>query len=168
MYKSHETAYIAALTHWITATGFTETLWLSSIDAAARTDDEFTTPLLSLLPPNTKPSTPIISTLAAKYPPFNPPKDPHTPSTEARISVPHIPGSLLTRKLLHYISDAETKPSLGALLYFAAEGDTRHDAHLLAELSLNLVSSTTPKERLAEPPSWSALFGRPPAPALYA
>ena len=173
VYNIHSTSYISALTNFIEESKFKETLWLSSIDAAARTDEEFSTPILTLFPPtSSSPTTPLLSTLAKTFPPFNPAQDPLEPKAKEG-SVPHIPGSLLTKKLLQHAS-TEKVSNLGALLYFAAEGDTRQDAHNLANLLLHILSSPSNLELkgwgeklLSEPPSWSALFGRPPAPSLY-
>ncbi|ETS65210.1 hypothetical protein PaG_00277 [Moesziomyces aphidis] len=149
VYKSRGTEYITALTKWISQAGFKQTLWISSIDAAARTDAEFETPILSIPPAN--PQTPLMKALAT-FPVFAP----------AGETIPVIPGSLLTRKLLQL--DAEL--NLGTLLYFAAEGDTRPDANSLATTLLSLLSlpSSAP---LQEPASWSALFGAPPNSSLY-
>lgn len=170
VYKSLNSSYICALIDWITTSHFKEVLWLTSIDAAARTDDEFCTPILSLLPANSTPSTRILASLQTSFPQFNPPSIQSLQiPTKTHIDVPHIPGSLLTRKLLHHISHSSVKDSFGALLYFAAEGDTRPDAHNLATLVVSLLSTTTtPQLLLKEPRSWSALFGRPAASALYA
>ncbi|KAJ9475511.1 Proteasome assembly chaperone 2 [Pseudozyma hubeiensis] len=159
--KSTQPSYISALTSFLSSTHFTEILYLTSLDAAARTDDEFSTPLLSLFPPHSSsPTTPILAQLRAKFPAFNPP----SPQKE----VPHIPGSLLTRKLIQHIDASEVKDRFGALLYFAAEGDTRSDAHALATTILSLLPSSSPPTSLKDPPSWSALFGSPAAPSLYA
>ncbi|CDU22477.1 related to ADD66-protein involved in 20S proteasome assembly [Sporisorium scitamineum] len=174
VHKSLDHTYISSLTRWIHSTRFKQVLWLTSIDAAARTDDEFSTPILTLFPSSSStPATATLSTLAKSFPRFNPQQIPTKTS-----SVPHIPGSLLTRKLFHHVSqNSSLKDNLAALLYFAAEGDTRPDAHNLANLLLALLSSTMseetilqewPQQSLSEPPSWNALFGRPPTSALYA
>lgn len=167
VYNSLARPYISALTDWISSSDFAEVLWLSSIDAAARTDDEFSTPILSLFPTSSSPTTPVLSKLSSMYPPFNPPNDVRPPLGEqVQSSVPHIPGSLLTRKLLHNVAQGEGKVNLGALLYFASEGDTRPDAHFLAATLLQLLSLSS--QSLTQPPSWNALFGRPAEPSLYA
>lgn len=177
VYRSRSAAFISSLISWIESTLFTETLWLSSIDAAARTDAEFSTPILSLFPPTCTPSTPLLSTLSSSFPAFSPLPDPHGPP--ATDTVPYIPGSLLTRKLLLHLASLSRTHSLplGALLYFAAEGDTRADAHAMANLVLHTLlppaikpsPRPAPKEQpLVEPNSWAALFGRPPTDALYA
>ena len=157
VYRSLTSQYITALTAWIRESHFTEVLWLTSIDSAFRTDDQLSTPILSLF--THPPTTPLLSRINSTYPPFTSPD--------------HIPGSLLTKHLFHHT--APSNLNIGALLYFAAEGDTRHDAHIVANVLLALLSSNDPvsKHRLGlqelkEPPSWGALFGRPPTCALYA
>ncbi|EST08339.2 Proteasome assembly chaperone 2 [Kalmanozyma brasiliensis GHG001] len=174
VYKSSSAAYITALTHWISESSFAETLWLSSIDAAARTDEEFSTPILSFPPPGSSPSTLALSKLSSSYKTFNPPRDAFAPTAqEGKGSVPHIPGSLLTKRLLaHVASQDNLRDKLGALLYFAAEGDTREDAHHLATVVLHLLSSSHASaaeshRSFKEPPSWSALFGQPAESSLY-
>ncbi|KAJ1019293.1 hypothetical protein NDA13_006210 [Ustilago tritici] len=176
VFKSRDSEYIPALTQWISSSNFTEVLWLSSIDAAARTDEEFSTPILHLLPPNASASTPLLSTVSKRFPAFKPPKNSHERVESSK--VPNIPGSLLTRKLLRRVGESSegNQVKLGALLYFAAEGDTRQDAHNLANVVLlNLLTpSSEPELRgwgekvLKEPASWSALFGQPANSALYA
>lgn len=164
VFKSVSNQYISALTQWIKESRFKETLWISSIDAAARTDGEFETPVLSLLPPGSTASTPLLMNVVKLFPAFNPPQD--RPSKKEE--VPVIPGSLLTRKLLQHLAGKE-EPNLGALLYFAAEGDTRSDAHQLAQLILTqLPQSPQLTQSLIEPPSWSALFGPAANDLLYA
>ncbi|SPO30084.1 related to ADD66 - protein involved in 20S proteasome assembly [Ustilago trichophora] len=182
VYKSHEITYISRLLSWISSFNFSETLWLTSIDAAARTDAEFSTPLLSLFPPNSSPpSTPLLKSLLTSFPLFNPPSDPQE-SHKNTYHVPYIPASLLTRNLFHHAKNT----NIAALLYFAAEGDTRQDAHILSNLTLHLLSSSSSSSSssttlqtqkhfegwntplLKEPPSWAALFGRPPTASLYA
>ncbi|TKY88184.1 hypothetical protein EX895_002894 [Sporisorium graminicola] len=181
VYKTLDRAYISGLTQWILESRFNQVLWLSSIDAAARTDDEFSTPILSLFPSSASAAaaaasttTPALAALSQSFPPFNPPQQHNGKATET----PHIPGSLLTRKLFHHVSTSPLKDRTAAILYFAAEGDTRPDAHSLANLVLALLSSPQPEAKLqdwsyhpsalTEPQSWSALFGRPPSSALYA
>ncbi|GAC95402.1 hypothetical protein PHSY_002977 [Pseudozyma hubeiensis SY62] len=159
--KSTQSTYISALTSFLSSTRFTEILYLTSLDSAARTDDEFSTPLLSLFPPSSLPATtPIFTQLRAKFPAFNP--------LQQKTEVPHIPGSLLTRKLVQHVDSSDVKDRFGALLYFAAEGDTRSDAHALANVVLSLLPSSSAPTSLTDPPSWSALFGSPAAPSLYA
>ncbi|CBQ69942.1 conserved hypothetical protein [Sporisorium reilianum SRZ2] len=162
VHKALSQPYITALTQWIHHTRFSQVLWLSSIDAAARTDAEFATPILTLFPSSSTRSTATLTSLARTFPRFNPP---HAKAAE----VPHIPGALLTRRLMQHIATSAIKDHTAALLYFAAEGDTRPDAHHLASLVLALLSpdSDSPP-KLSEPPSWNALFGRPPTSALYA
>lgn len=215
VFKSQDTAYIRSLVEWIHATNFNEVLWLSSIDAAARTDGEFSTPILSLFPSSPSssssgnvddtrrklPSTPLLSKVAASFPPFHPSSSSDAFSHDHRSQqqqleeeggrIPHIPGSLLTRKLLQHLSSPSSSSStptgqdnveasagkrtinLGSLLYFAAEGDTRQDAHLLTQITLQLLdfpssSSQSSQSSFVQPPSWSALFGKPADSSLYA
>ncbi|SNX86643.1 related to ADD66 - protein involved in 20S proteasome assembly [Melanopsichium pennsylvanicum] len=193
VFKSREIDYISALTNWILTSQFKQILWLTSIDAAARIDPEFSTPILSLSPsplPSGGRATPLLSSIVNSFPTFNPVPQTNGDSFE---HIPHIPGSLLTRKLLYHIKQHNNKNqdsntiNLVALLYFAAEGDTRQDAHFLANLILNLLFTTTNttstynhsshiqkqwllenQPPLQQPNSWSALFGKMAESSLYA
>lgn len=165
--KARQSEFLPSLSAWIRQSAFSETLWISSIDAAARTDAELETPILTLSLSG-KPTTPVLGRLAAMFPAFSPQRQQDRTSTD----IPHIPGALLTRRFLQ-----SSPPNTAAILYFAAEGDTRPHAHALASTIIShllnpaLPSHTTPHtpapHSFAEPHSWQFLFGNPPDTSLY-
>lgn len=148
--KARQAEFVPLLADWIAQSAFAETLWISSIDAAARTDAELETPILSLF--GAAPRTPLLTRLQEQYPPFAP----------SATGVPHIPGALLTRKFVQ-----QAPPNAGAVLFFAAEGDTRPHAHALASTIAHLLTPARTPPPFAEPPSWQYLFGNPPDSSLY-
>lgn len=88
---------------------------------------------------------------------------------EKESGLPPLPGSSITRKLMHAAPSHTT-----ALLMFCAEGDNRMDAQalvekiaLLCDLPLRRYSPLTTDTPLPHPPSWKGLFGDAPEQSLY-
>ncbi|PWN53119.1 hypothetical protein IE53DRAFT_404803 [Violaceomyces palustris] len=165
--KSQEAQFVSELLAWIRDSEFKEVLVLSSIDAAARTDAEFETPLLHLTPIG-QPSrvNSLSERLSKSFPAFEarPPPSHLVPrsfsSADEKQTIPLIPGGGLTRKILRAASSSGLEADTGAVLLFCGEGDNRGDGHALAKVACTLVGSQ-PKGEFEEPPSWSSLFGQP-------
>lgn len=150
--KTSRTLFTKRLMHWIQEAGFSDVLIISSMDAAMRTDIEFTTPILYKRPSEAE-TTRLSNAISHLYPPFQ-------PLAYNGSGVPPMPGSGITRMYLEHAPKCTT-----ALIMFCSEGDNREDAHELvrhisAICHLGLASCI-------EPPSWTFMYGSAPADLLY-
>ncbi|EPQ27246.1 uncharacterized protein PFL1_05169 [Pseudozyma flocculosa PF-1] len=178
VFKSREKAFTDRLVAWIRSANFKQVLVLSSIDAAARTDDELSTSVVTLFP--APPRTPALQALSTLYPPFEVRPPPQHLSALSRSDqdsngIPHIPGGGMTRRLLNAFAAAAAPAAaaqtqaggdVGALLLFCAEGDNRPDAETLAHLVATCLQIDVEKP-LQHPPSWQGVFGAPLDQAMY-
>ncbi|KAN0062870.1 hypothetical protein ACQY0O_004691 [Thecaphora frezii] len=173
VFKSQESQFAKRLVTWIRSARFERVIILSSIDAAARTDQELSTPLLTLLP--TAPRSATFQALSTSYPEFQirpPPSHLPAPSPQAAGSIPIIPGGGMTRKILSTFQTLSTEKEqqgeqeVAALLLFCAEGDNRPDAHFFVHKLAHALGIEI-EETLVEPTSWQGLFGAPLDQSMY-
>ncbi|KAK0531233.1 hypothetical protein OC842_003676 [Tilletia horrida] len=184
--KSAKRDFVAALTRWARAAGFTALLILSSLDAALRVDSEMHIPLVHLLADtSSSSSSPLLKLLSQSFPAFQPKPIPATISSSSSSSpptaLPVLPSAGATRLLLQAAASANLPA--GTLLIFASEGDNRGDAHAMATMVLDLLKRAQDSadsgagagagrvfERegaFKEPRSWLTVFGQRMDQAIY-
>lgn len=167
--KSRKAAFVNKLATWVRQQNFNQVLILSSLDAALRVDQELQTPVVHAFPSSksSTPATPLMDALKAQVPPFLDSKaTARSTSTVDPSSIDLPSGSGVTNRLLSALSQSSQPLPVGALLAFAAEGDNRQDAHLLARLTYSLLTGSRPttaaseqQPTFKEPSSWEGIYG---------
>ncbi|CAO1614246.1 unnamed protein product [Sympodiomycopsis kandeliae] len=178
--KSRKANFVRRLTSWIQKENFRQVLIVSSIDASLRRDDELNTPFVHALHEDDSPTTPtLLRKLQSTCPAWKYSHGQDRSEAETRHSHRLPVSTGLAGRLLDALSrsksnEANQIPSIptGVLLLFAAEGDNRADAHLVARTACRLLAESeadtlgtstssphTHQNSFCEPASWAGVFG---------
>lgn len=178
--KSRKANFVKQLTRWIQEENFKQVLILSSIDASLRVDDELNTPVVHALHAERSASaTDLLEKLQSSCPPWMDAENQNQSRIQSKAghSLPTSTG--LAGRLLNALSNSNSSEAndlasipVGVLLLFAAEGDNRTDAHLLARTAFHLLTDSEPtglrtlaaaahaqQDLFREPASWAGVFG---------
>ena len=170
--KTHKDQFVANLGKWAQEKGFCEIICLAGIDAGLRTDTQMQYPFWHLTSASQSTSGSTLTTSFAKLLPVytranTQPNHDLASSSKSNIkSIPPMPAGGLVRKILKAAKKEDNYPTTTALLIFAAEGDNRADAMVMANLIINTIHNNT-KSRLNQPSDWNLLFGPPLEPGMF-